>query len=153
MSLNTKLIYIDTDRAVPIVAVQNPTISNISFYAGNEYILTANTYANASSSNVASFDINDDWEIYIGRQYETNASPVVIITDPTKFNNTSDWSSANVSTGQICARVNVNGTALIVDIANNDSQSYTFEWICINNVSAQVMVMDTNVIINNAVQI
>jgi hypothetical protein len=75
------------------------------------------------------------------------------VQDPLRFNNVADWSVSNVVSGALCARVNVSGTALSTDLGNNDSQTYTFEWVCINNVGSEVMVMDTSVIINNAVQV
>lgn len=150
-TLNVKTLYIDCDDASLIANVSSTVAGNVSFLRGNEYVLQARTMANATSSVAATFDSGDDWYLYIGRQYESNANPVVIISDPSKFNNTTDWSSANVSTGYISARVNVSGTLLDQDMANNSTENYRIQWVT-NNGSGLVMVLDNTCYVNNSVQ-
>ena len=152
-NLNVKLLTIDTDRATLQMGQCNPVLQYITLIRGNEYVLCANCYASSYTNVFSTFETADVWSLYIGRQYENNAAPVITISDPVKFNNTSDWSSANVATGQISARVNVTSSALDIDLANNDSQQYTMELVLVNNASGKVMVSDSTVYIHNAVQI
>ena len=151
--MNTKLLTIDCDQATAIVAPQNGINVNINFTRGNIYILQANCYSNSASTNVASFDVSDSWYLYIGRQYQSNAAPVVSITDPAAFNSASDWPQVDVSNGAICARVNVISAALTTDLGNTASQNYTLQWINTNDAGKDVMICDTTCIITNAVQL
>jgi hypothetical protein len=79
MSINTKLLNIDCDGAVLLANPNSTVTSQIALIKGNEYVLEANCYASAYSNVFASFDTGNTWELYIGRQYESNASPVVIV--------------------------------------------------------------------------
>jgi hypothetical protein len=152
--LNVKTLTIDVDRAALITQAEDVTIQSLYFYRGNEYILQANCYSNSYSSVLQGFGnaATDSWAVYIGRVYENNAAPVCVITNPALFNNTTDWSSANVLAGLISARVNVSGTALDTDLANLSSQTYNFELVLTNNVGGEVMVCDANCYVKNAVQ-
>ena len=153
MTLNIKSISIDADRATLIAGPANPVTQKISFIRGNEYVLQANVYTNSSTNVCSSFTTYDTWGLYIGSQFESNASPVVIVTDVTKWNNTvSDWSQANVVSGQISCRVNVSGTALDTDLGNSASKSYHMEIVYTNNAAGMVVVNDCTCFINNAVQ-
>ena len=147
--MNIKSLNIDCDNATTVV---NGVEINIGFTRGNEYILQANCYANASSTSAVAFDAGDIWGLYIGRQYQSNANPVVVITDPGKFNQNADWSEVDPTNGLICARVNVGGSVLTTDMGNASSQTYTLQWVNVNNTGASVMVCDTSCIITNAVQ-
>jgi hypothetical protein len=151
MTLNIKPLTIDTDDAVLLVSNTNPIVSSINFVRGNTYVLQANCFANAAGTVISSFDPSDVWGLYIGRQYESNVNPVVVITDPTKWNNTADWSMSNVFSGNISCRVNVNGSVLDADIANADSQSYTMQIVLTNNAAGKVVVCDSTAYISNAV--
>lgn len=153
MNLNVKPISVDTDRALVISGVLNPVPKNISLVRGNEYIIQANCYSSSYSNTTSTFSIYDDFGLYIGRQYCSNAAPVVVITDPSKWNQTSDWSAANVASGQICVRANVDGSVLTSDIGNVSSQNYTMEIVLVNNVSGTVLIAETTATIQNAVQL
>jgi len=153
MSLNTKNITIDADRATTIVAPNNAVLQPISFVRGNEYIVLANVYSNASSTELVPLSIYDNFELIIGRTYNPSATPVTLITDQSKFNNVTDYPQANVASGILSMRVNVGSNALTTDIGNNTSQSYTMEVILTNNVGGKVMLLDTTATIINCIQI
>jgi len=152
MDLNIKSMVIDADRCVSITAAQNPVQTVVNFVRGNTYIIQANCYANSYDTNVASFSNTDSWSLYVGDQYESNASPVIAITNQALWNNTSDWSFANVSAGLICCKVNVNGTALTADMANVANENYTMQ-IVANNSSNILMVCSVPAYIRNSVQL
>jgi hypothetical protein len=153
MSLNVKSISVDTDSASTRVIPLSAATSKIYFVRGNEYILQANCYANSNTNVFSSFSTDDTWGLYMGSEYQGNASPVVVVTDSAKWNQVADWSQANVQSGQICCRVNVNGSALTTDIANSASKNYTMQIVLNNNSAAQVMVNESTVTIGNAVQL
>lgn len=154
MNLNVKTLSIDTDRAVLIVEEENPVELAINLVRGNTYIFHANCYCNATSATLASYDTEDIWSLSIGSQYYSNTSPVVVVSDPTKWNNAAAyWTSANVEAGSICCMVNVNGTALTSDLGDLDSKEYRMEIVLSNNVSANVTVVDAKCVIANAVPI
>ena len=153
-NLNIKTMVIDTDRATNIVALGNSAIAPLSLNKGNEYIFQANCYSDSTTSaNVTSFTAYDHFEVAIGAQYESNVSPVVIVTDPSRFNQVSDWTLCNVSSGMICARINTSGSALIADMGDIDSKNYQVQITLVNNVSGRVMISDTPCTIINTVEI
>ena len=151
--MNIKSLNIDCDAATTIVAANNGVPVNVNFTRGNEYVLQANCYSNAASSTMVTFDTGDTWGLYVGSQYQSNANPVIAITDPSKFNQAADWAEVDPTNGAICVRCNVTGSALTTDIGNLASQTYTLQWVNVNNTGASVMVCDTSCIITNAVQI
>jgi len=153
MSLNTKTLYIDNDRAGFIVAPVSPTSTTVNFVRGNEYILQANCYASSSSNTFSTFANTDSWALYIGDLYGSNASPVVVVDDQSRWNNVSDYALSNVVAGIISCRCNVSGTALDNDLANVSSKNYTVEIVLTNNVSGKVMIVDSACSVKNAVQI
>ena len=81
MTLNIKSLSIDADGATLIAGPANPVTQKISFIRGNEYVLQANVYATSTSNVCSSFTTYDTWKLYIGSQFESNASPVVVITN------------------------------------------------------------------------
>ena len=150
--LNTKNLNIDCDQCITIINPKNNVTAPVNFTRGNTYILQANCYSNSATYSFASFDPSDTWEFYIGRQFESNAYPVVSVLDAGKFNQVSDWSLVNVAAGMISAKVDISSEALTEDMANLTSQAYTMELVLTNGASNKVMVCDTTCIINNAVQ-
>jgi len=152
MNLNTKQIYIDCDGASIISAPLNPVPINLNLTKGSTYILQANTYADSWTNTVSTFTPYDAFALYIGDQYQGNVAPVITITDPSMFNNVSDWSLSNVYSGNLSVRVNVSSTELTTDLANNDSKSYTMQFVLTNNVAGKVILSSSNVSINNVVE-
>ena len=150
--LNIKSLSIDADSATTIIAAGNPAIQKINMLRGSDYILQANCYTNSATNVCSSFSTDDVWGLYIGSQFESNASPVVVVTDPLLWNNVAAWSQANVISGQICCQVNVSGNALDVDLGNSASKVYHMEIMYINNAAGKVIVSDSTCYINNAVQ-
>ena len=147
-TLNVKSLNIDRDKAAAIVAPLNPVIQPITLYRGNEYLITANCYSNSSSNTFSGFSASDDFVLFIGRQFNSNANPVVVVQDAARWNNVADWSSANVAGGMICVRANISGTTLDTDLANVSSKSYHMEIV----VNSNVMASDLTCYIYNAVQ-
>lgn len=153
MAINSKQLYVDTDRAVSIVAANNPVTTSIQLTKGNDILICANCYVNSSSNVASTFALADTWALYIGETYCSNAHPVIIISDQSKWNQTSDWAVANVLSGNICVSANVDGTTLTTDLADLSSKGYTMEIVLVNNVSNSVVVADIPCTINNSVEL
>jgi len=153
MSLNTKSLNIDNDRATFIVAPTSSVTQSVNFVRGNEYILQANCYSNSYTNTFSTFANTATWALYIGDLYGSNASPLVVVDDQSRWNNVSDYALSNVVAGIISCRCNVSGTALDNDLANVSSKNYTVEIVLTNDVSGRVMIVDSTCSIKNVVQI
>lgn len=150
---NTKIINIDCDNALNITAVMNPVNQSLNMYAGTQYVIRANCYGNSIYSDLKSFDAGDTYELQIGSTYGTSANPVLIEANASSWNQVADWANVNVASGQICVRINTNGTALNVDLANATSKEYTTEIWLTNNISDKVLIMQSDTVIYNTLEI
>lgn len=150
---NTKIINIDCDDALNITAVMNPVTQSLNMYAGTQYVIRANCYGNSIYSDLKSFDAGDTYELQIGSTYGTSANPVLIEANTASWNQSADWANVNVASGQICVRINTNGTALNVDLANATSKEYTTEIWLTNNLSDKVLIMQSDTVIYNTLEI
>jgi hypothetical protein len=153
MSLNTKSLNIDNDRAVFIVAPTSSVTQNVNFVRNNTYVLQANCYSNSQSNVFSTFANTDSWALYISDTYGSNSNPIVVVDDQSRWNNVADYALSNVVAGIISCRCNVSGSALDADLANVSSKNYTVEIVLTNDVSGRVMIADSTCSIKNAVQI
>ena len=150
--MNTKPCNIEIDRAVLVVSPASPIKASITMYQSTEYVIQANCYNNQYSNAASTFSATDNWSLYIGSALEPSPNPLITITDANKWNQVSDWSSANVDAGLISCRINTSGTQLSIDLANNASNVYTMEIWNLNDNSESTLILDTDITIFNSVE-
>jgi hypothetical protein len=150
---NVKNITIDCDNASNITAVMNPVTQNLNMYAGTQYIIQANCYCNSIYTDFKSFDAGDTFELQMGNTYGTSANPILIESNTSCWNQVADWANVNVAGGQICVKINTNGTALNLDLANSSSKEYITEIWLTNNIGDKVLIMQSDTTIYNTLEI
>ena len=150
MSLNTKTFLIDADAAKTQSFAGSTTSATLTLYRGTEFVLAANVYSDATSSNVCSYANASGWTLNIGRVYGAGADPVLVESNAASWNQVTDYASANVAAGIICCRVNTAGVLISTDLANSSSQAYTMEIWYLSNCGSNILIVSDDLNIHNA---
>jgi len=150
MLINNKNIIVDIDNSVNLSNVSSPYLSEtINLYRETEYVFKLSLYNSWDNTNVFPLTTTDRYCIYVGDVYGSNSAPVIVESNASSFNQTADWSDVDPTIGLICFRLPTTSDDLATDLGNSASKNYTLQVWLSNDNDEGVLLLDTQVKINN----